>query len=407
LFIVGRVVARGHVIPTLVRVMKKLFSQIERPLAWAQLSHQKVRTGVAMGGIAFANVLIFMQLGFVNLFAGGAILLPKHLHGDLFITNSEAKIINPNTFDLTRLYQAAAFDGIIFAEPLYLRYGTWAYNKDTISYDTRIFGYNPQIQLFDLPEINRQQSKLREPFTVLFDRLSRAELGPIPAQMATKSTTSAMVNNQRLVVSGLFSLGCSFFLSEGNIITSDRTFAEMFGSNSLQQVSLGIIRVKPGTNIIALKLGIEKAVPGIKALTHQELEARELTFQAANPSSTIFNFGAMMGFIVGVAIVYQVLYSDVSDHLAEYATLKAIGYSNRALLLVIFQEAIFLAILGYIPGFIATLGMYQLLTTLTRLELIMTLNLALTVFILTLAMCLISAAIASNKLRAADPADVF
>ena len=114
-----------------------------------------------------------------------------------------------------------------------------------------------------------------------------------------------------------------------------------------------------------------------------------------------------MGFIVGVAIVYQVLYSDVSDHLSEYATLKAIGYSNRSLLIVIFQEALFLAVLGYIPGFVATLGMYQLLTTLTKLELVMTVNLALTVFILTLAMCLISGAIASNKLRAADPADVF
>lgn len=114
-----------------------------------------------------------------------------------------------------------------------------------------------------------------------------------------------------------------------------------------------------------------------------------------------------MGFIVGVAIVYQVLYSDVSDHLPEYATLKAIGYSNRSLLLVIFQEAIFLAVIGYIPGFIAALGMYQLLTGLTRLELVMTVNLAVTVFILTLAMCLISAAIASNKLRSADPADVF
>jgi putative ABC transport system permease protein len=387
--------------------MKKLLSQIERPLAWAQLSHQKVRTGVAMGGIAFANVLIFMQLGFVNLFSGGAILLPKHLQGDLFITNAEAKIINPNTFDRTKLYQAAAFDGVIFVEPLYLNYGTWAYNKDTISYETRVFAYNPQIQLFDLPEINQQQAKLREPFTILFDRLSRSELGTIPADMKTKSTVSAMLNNRRIVVKGLFSLGCSFFLSEGNTIVSDRTFAEMFGSNSLQQVSLGIIRVKPGTNLIALKLGIEQAVPGIKALTHQELEARELKFQAANPSSTIFNFGALMGFIVGVAIVYQVLYSDVSDHLAEYATLKAIGYSNRSLLLVIFQEAILLAILGYIPGFIATIGMYQLLTNLTRLELVMTINLALTVFILTLAMCLISAAIASNKLRAADPADVF
>jgi putative ABC transport system permease protein len=387
--------------------MKKVFLQRRVQLAWAQLSHQKVRTGVAMAGIAFANVLIFMQLGFVNLFAGGAILLPKHLKGDLFIINADAKIISPNTFDRTRLYQAAAFDGIIFAEPLYLKYGLWAYNKDTVSYETRVFAYNPQLQLFDIPELNRQQSQLREPLTVLFDRLSRSELGPIPAQMATKPTTTAMLNHQRVVVNGLFSLGCSFFLSEGNIITSDRTFAEMFGASSLEQVSLGVIRVKPGTDLIALQRGIEQAVPGIKALTHQELQAKELKFQNTNPSSTIFNFGALMGFIVGVAIVYQVLYSDVSDHLSEYATLKAIGYSHRSLLIVIFQEAMLLAVLGYIPGFIATIGMYQLLTNLTRLELIMTLNLALTVFCLTLAMCLISAAIASNKLRAADPADVF
>jgi putative ABC transport system permease protein len=388
--------------------MKKVFSNKERPLAWAQLSHQKVRTGIAMGGIAFANVLIFMQLGFVNLFAGGATLLPKHIQGDLFVTNSDAKLIDPfSTFDRTRLYQAAAFDGIVFAEPLYLKYGTWAYDKDTISYDTRIFAYNPQVQIFDLPEINQQQSKLREPFTLLFDRLSRSELGPIPAEMEQKSTTTAMINNRRMVVNGLFSLGCSFFLSQGNVIVSDRTFADMFGSSVLEQVSLGVIRVKPGTDLVALKLGIEKAVPGVKVLNHQELQARELAFQATNPSSTIFNFGAIMGFIVGVAIVYQVLYSDVSDHLSEYATLKAIGYSNRSLLIVIFQEALFLAVLGYMPGFIATLGMYQLLTTLTKLELIMTVNLALTVFILTLAMCLISGAIASNKLRAADPADVF
>jgi putative ABC transport system permease protein len=388
--------------------MKKFFLQRERPLAWAQLSHQKVRTGVAMGGIAFANVLIFMQLGFVNLFAGGAILLPKHLQGDLFITNADAKFINSfSTFDRTRLYQAAAFDGIISVEPLYLKDVTWAYDKENISYATQVFAYNPQIQIFDLPEVTQQQAKLREPFTVLFDRLSRSQLGPIPAQISAKHTTSAMLNNQRVVVNGLFSLGCSFFLSEGNIITSDLNYAEMFGSRSLEQVSLGIIWVKPGTDLIALKQGIEQAVPGVKALTHQELQTRELKFQDTNPSSTIFNFGALMGFIVGVAIVYQVLYSDVSDHLSEYATLKAIGYSNRSLLLVIFQEAVFLAVLGYIPGFIATVGMYQLLTTLTRLELIMSINLALTVFILTLAMCLISATIASNKLRAADPADVF
>jgi putative ABC transport system permease protein len=387
--------------------MKKLFPKIERPLAWAQLSHQKVRTGVAMGGIAFANVLIFMQLGFVNLFAGGAILLPKHLQGDLFLMNPDAKFISANTFDLTRLYQAAAFEGIVTTTPVYVNVGTWAYDKETISYATRVFAYNPRIRVFDLPEVNQQQAKLSEPFGILFDRLSRPELGPILAQMQSKSTVRATLNNRRLSVNGLFSLGSSFFLGEGNIITSELTYAEIFGANSLQQVALGIIHVNPGTDLIALKRGIEQNVPGIQVLTHQELQAKELKFQDENPSSTIFNFGALMGFIVGVAIVYQVLYSDVSDHLSEYATLKAIGYSNRSILLVIFQEALFLAILGYIPGFIATLGMYQLLTNLTRLELVMTVNLALTVFILTLAMCLISAAIASNKLRAADPADVF
>jgi putative ABC transport system permease protein len=387
--------------------MKKLLSQIERPLAWAQLSHQKVRTGVAMGGIAFANVLIFMQLGFVDLFAGGAILLPKHLQGDLFVLNANSKYISPKSFDRSLLSQAAAFDGIISAEPVYLRYGTWALNKDAISYDTRIFAYNARFQAFDIAAINRQQAKLSEPFTVLFDRLSRAELGPVPAQMAKKSKVTALLDRHKIVVSGLFDLGSSFFLSEGNLITSELTYAELFGSSSLQQVAIGLIRVKPGTDLVALQRGIVQAVPGVQVLTHPELIAQQLKHQDQNPASTIFNFGALMGFIVGVAIVYQVLYSDVSDHLPEYATLKAIGYSNRSLLLVIFQEAIFLAVIGYIPGFIASIGMYQLLTGLTRLELVMTLNLAVTVFILTLAMCLISAAIASNKLRSADPADVF
>ena len=360
-----------------------------------------------MGGIAFANVLIFMQLGFVELFAGGATILPRHLQGDLFVMNPDSKFIGGNTFDRARLYQAAAFDGITAAEPLYIKIGTWAYNKDTISESTRMFAYNPQIPAFDVPELNQQQAQVREPFTVLFDRLSRNELGPIPAAMAAKPTTTAMFNNRRLTVSGLFNLGTSFFIGEGNIIASELTYAEIFGANSLQEVSLGMIRVKPGTDLIARKSGIERSVPGIQVLTRKELQTKELKFQDENPTSTIFNFGALMGFIVGVAIVYQVLYSDVSDHLAEYATLKAIGYSSRSLLLVIFQEALFLAILGYMPGFVAALGMYQLLTGLTKLELVMTFNLALTVFTLTLAMCLISAAIASNKLRAADPADVF
>jgi putative ABC transport system permease protein len=388
-------------------VIKKIFPKFERPLAWAQLSHQKTRMGVAMGGIAFANVLIFMQLGFLNLFSGGATLLPSHLRGDLFLLKSDSQFIGASTFNRTLLYQAGSYEGVVAAEPIYMQYAVWAYSEERISNDTRVFAYNPAMPAFDIPELNEQQSKLSQPFTVLFDRLSRNELGPIVTDFTNTGTAKAFLNSRNMVVTGMFSLGSSFFLNSGNVVTSDVTYAEIFGTESLQQVAIGAIHVKPGTDLVALKLGIEKNVPGMKTFTREELKQKEIDFQNENPSGVIFQFGAAMGFIVGIAIVYQVLYSDISDHLSEYATLKAIGYSGRSLLIVIFQEALLLAVLGYIPGFAASVGMYQLLTVLTKLELVMEIGLALTVFSLTLAMCLISAAIASNKLRSADPADVF
>lgn len=114
-----------------------------------------------------------------------------------------------------------------------------------------------------------------------------------------------------------------------------------------------------------------------------------------------------MGFIVGIVIVYQVLYTDVSEHLPEYATLKAMGYSDRALLAVVLQEALILAVLGFVPGYFASYGVYQLLVVITRVPLVMKTAVAVQVFVLTLVMCVVSGAIAMNKLRAADPADVF
>jgi putative ABC transport system permease protein len=106
-------------------------------------------------------------------------------------------------------------------------------------------------------------------------------------------------------------------------------------------------------------------------------------------------------------IVYQILYSDVSDHLPEYATLKAMGYSDRYLLGVLMQEALFLAVLGYVPGFFLALGLFQLAYVATLLPIGMKLNRAILVLILTIMMCLISGAISMRKLQSADPADIF
>ncbi|MBD2101373.1 ABC transporter permease DevC [Leptolyngbya sp. FACHB-261] len=380
----------------------------ERPLAWAQLSHQKVRLAVAMGGIAFANVLIFMQLGFLSLFSGGATTLPKSMKGDLFLLNPSAEFLGSNGFDRIRLYQAASIEGVALTTPVYMSTGTpWAYSQEHKSFEARVYAFNPAQMVFDIPELNQQQQQLTVPKSVLFDRLAKPDFGPIPQLFAEKGSVTAIVNNQRVSVIGLFSLGNSFFLGGGNLVMSEATYAELFGASRLKQVSVGVVTLEPGADPGAVKAGIEKYVPGVKAYTHEELIAKELQFQESTAVGPIFGFGTIMGLIVGVVIVYQVLYADVNDHLAEYATLKAMGYSDWSLLAVIFQEAGILAVLGFVPGLTVSLWMYGFLGGLTRLELVMSPEIALTVFLLTIVMCMMSAAIASGKLRSADPADVF
>jgi putative ABC transport system permease protein len=378
-----------------------------RPLAWAQLSHQKIRLSVAIGGIAFANILIFMQLGFLTLFSKGATALPENLTGDLFIINPEATFIGANNFDRIRLYQAAALEGVFSTTPLYMNFVPWAYSSKFTSFQTRTIAFNPQTPIFNNAEINQQIDKIHSPGVVLFDRLSKAELGPIAEKFRTSGAVRSIVNNRRVEVAGLFSMGNSFFLGDGNILMSEDSYADIFGENALNNVTIGIVRVVPQTNLSRLKAGMKAAIPGINVLTRQELIQREIDFQNAQPTGPIFGFGAMMGFVVGIVVVYQVLYADVSDHLAEYATLKAIGHSDGALLRVIFTESIILAVIGFVPGCGLSIGMYIFLAQATKLELVMTPDIALMVFVLTLVMCMASATIASGKLRSADPADVF
>ncbi len=389
--------------------MRSLLARLipEKPLAWSQLSHQKVRLTVALGGIAFANVLIFMQLGFKTLFESGATSLPESLYGDLFLLNPTTEFIGSSGFDRIRLSQAASVKGVKTAVPLYIGAGPWGYSKEFTTFAGRYYGFNPQTTVFKLPEVQQQQAILNQPQTLMFDRLTKPTFGPVLKDIETKGFATTLLNNKRAEIRGLFRMGNSFFIGEGNALMSEESYAYYFGDQSLQSVSVGILTIEPGADLAAIKAGIAAVVPGVKVYTAKELVAKELAFQETTAVGPIFGFGAMMGIIVGVVIVYQVLYADVSDHLAEYATLKAMGYSDISLLGVIFQESMILAVLGFIPGFGASIGMYKVLGGLTRLDLIMTPEVAITVFVLTLGMCLVSAVIASGKLRSADPADVF
>jgi putative ABC transport system permease protein len=390
--------------------IKNFLSELKQeiPLSVAQLSHQKVRLLVALSGIGFANILIFMQLGFSAILFDGVTRVHEHLQGDLFLISTRSKFLGDKAFSRRHLYQAAAVKGVASASPVYYSFASWVnpWTKEITS-NLAVVAFNPAQPVFDLPEVNQQLDKIQLPDTVLFDSKSQANLGSVAESIAKGEKITTEISGRRIKVDGTFALGSSLFKA-GHVITSDWNYLRLYGKDSVDEIQLGVITLQPGADTQTVLKTIQASIPkDIKVLTHEDLVEAEKTFWSQDPAGVIFGFGTLMGFIVGIVIVYQVLYTDVSDHLPEYATLKAMGYSGMQLLIVVFQEAIILAVLGFVPGCGLSVGMYGLLSALTKIPIAMRPDVALQVFILTLLMCIISAAIATKKLQSADPADVF
>jgi putative ABC transport system permease protein len=150
------------------------------------------------------------------------------------------------------------------------------------------------------------------------------------------------------------------------------------------------------------------AGPEAKVMTRDELVAGEIAFIRENaPIDFIFGMGAAVGFFVGFVVVYQILYTEVTNHLPQYATLKAMGFSDTYLLRVVFCQAMLLSGLGYIPGFILAIVLYRVATNAIQMQFEMTTARAVLVFGLTVLMCCLSALMAMRRIRTADPAEVF
>jgi putative ABC transport system permease protein len=249
--------------------------------------------------------------------------------------------------------------------------------------------------------------------TVLFDRDSRTEFGPVVSEMAKNGSVTTEIGsrgaNRSVDVVGLYKMGTSFG-SDGNIITSHLNFLRIFNtSRRIGFINVGLIKLKPETDVEVFKNKLKAYLPkDVKVLSKQELMDFEKHYwESSTAIGFVFNLGVMLGIMVGVVVVYQILYSNVSEHLSEYATLKAIGYRHQYLLSLVLQQAFLIAILGYIPGFLIASIQYEVTKQATLLPITMTFNRALLVLVATVTMCFISGASAVQKLKAADPADIF
>jgi putative ABC transport system permease protein len=379
------------------------------PLAVRQLMKEKTRLLVAIAGITFADLLIFVQMGFEGALYDAAVKPHRSLQADLVLINPQLQtLFAVRSFSRDRLFQALSYEGVESVTPLYFATGQWRNPETRVSRAILVWGVDPAKPAFKSEEVTQNLDHLKQLDRVLFDQAGRPEYGAIADWFKRDGTVETELNDKLVSVRGLFTNGASF-AADGNVITSDSTFLQLFRERKPDRIEVGLINLKPGTDVEKVRSQLIAGLPDdVKVLTPEGFAQVEKDYWASGTGiGFIFGLGVGVGFIVGIVIVYQILYSDVSDHLPEYATLKAMGYTDRYLLGVLLQEALLLAVLGYIPGFALSFGLYQLAFAATLLPISMTLERSLTVLALTIVMCSASGAIAMRKLRTADPADVF
>ncbi|GAB1542160.1 ABC transporter permease DevC [Scytonema sp. NUACC21] len=352
---------------------------------------------------------MFTQMGFEGALYDSSMAPQKSLNADLVLLNPQFETVyTVRSFAKDRLYQALNVEGVESVSPLYIALGVWTNPKTQLKHTILVFGIDPGTKALKFPEVNQNQSQLQMLNNVIFDQASIPEYGPIPELFKKQSTVETQLNDINVRVSALFTMGASFAAS-GNVITSDSTFLHIFPARSSNQVQVGLLKLKQNADRKQVADNLKLYLPSdVKVLTAEEFAEKEKSYWVnVTPIGFIFGLGVMVSFIVGVVIVYQILYSEVADYLPEYATLKAMGYKNRYFLAVLAQEALLLAIFGYIPGFIFAIGLYQLAASATMLPIFMTVTRSLTVFILTVVMCFVSGTVAMQKLKSADPSDIF
>ena len=379
------------------------------PLALLQLIHNKNRFLVTIAGVTFAVILMFMQLGFKEALYEDSTTIHKSLKADLILLSPKSvSFFGVSSFPLRRLYDAMEVPGVVSASPFYIGWGQWKNPQNASSRDISFLAFNPDKPAFNLPGVTQNLDIVRRTGVVLFDSLSRPEYGSVAEQLAQGKAVTTEVSGRRVRVEGSFALGGGVMTADGLLICNDLNFQRITG-RSLSKIDLGLISTAPNADLQQVKQQLRNNLPqDVRVLTKQEfIDFEQDYWKNSSPIGFIFSIGTAMGFFIGAVIVYQILYTDVTNHLVEYATLKAIGYRNIYFIRVVLEEALLLATLGFIPGLIISVILYDITRNAARLP--MATNLGQIVFILglTIVMCAVSGTVAVRKLNDADPADIF
>jgi putative ABC transport system permease protein len=392
------------------RLTSRAAWRLQVPLAWRNLVSDKRRLARSAAGIGFAALLMMVELGFRDGYIESMLLFIRRLDGDIMLTSSQKyQFDRVSPFSRRQLYQARGVRGVASARPLYMERtaSIWRNPQNGRHFAVLTFAFDPDEPIFSIPEVTAKLAALRQPDTILVDRHARSVLGDL--QNATESELSGHHVN----IVGTFWLGPNFF-NDGNIVMSDRNFFKLLGGSGpkhseLPDVEVGVIKVQPGFAVSEVQHALRVALPSnVVVLTKQQLINQEASLHAKlSPVGPIFTAGTLVGFAVGILISYQILFSELSDQLPQYATLKAMGYGNRFLIAVVLQQAAFYACVGYISAWMLCLFLFRYISSVMVGPMQLTATLTTQTFLLTLVMCMLAALLALRRVITADPAEVF
>lgn len=384
---------------------------MKTPLAWLNLLHNKVRTIVALSGVAFAVVLIFMQLGFLGAVRTTATIVYNGLDFDIALRSKEyLHLSDARYFPLARVFQAAAVPGVASASPFYIDMNQWRNPNTGEIRSILLLGAKPDEHVFTSPEMQQKAALLVAPEFVLIDRKSRPEFGPQRGKQFGDADIGAIadVGGQRVRIVQHFALG-SGFAGDGAVLLNDSGFARAAPWRTREDVSLALIKIAPGANANTVAALLRDVLPGdVEVCTRAQVEGQERSRWVWDTSlGVIFLVGVVLSLVVGMAIVYQVLSSDVANHMAEYATLKAMGYRDRFLAGVVLRQAVALAIVGFLPGVVLSQLLYAVTSYFANIPIEMTAPRLAGVLLLSIIMCVASGLGALRKVQSVEPAELF
>lgn len=394
--------------PRVKRLVDELSARV--PLAWRNCTSDRKRLTRAVLGVTAAALLIIMQLGFRDAFLESALTIVKALDGDLVITSTTRYQIGlSEQVSRRRLYQALAVPGVDSVAPLYFSSGKarWRSPVDGRTFSVRTVAIDPDRPALRLKGLDENLEALKRPNTAVMDSRGRRHIGEIVPGLESELARRAVT------IVGTFPMGPDF-LTDSTVIMSERNFITYFDDAEApgalkENVDFAMIKLRPGTDREEARAALASVLPGdVRVITRDELVKVETAFQAAlTPVGPIFTLGSAIGFVIGILIAYQILYTEISDRLPQFATLKAMGYRRIYLLGVILRQSVIYGLIGFVVALMIAAVIFALIDWLFLIPMRIGAGLFWTTGIMLIVMCVLAGLIAARRALTADPADVF